>query len=352
MNRDSLEHVGPTLIHRSIDPEAVAKTEASLADLIDTFSQQWRAIVGTTVVVLTIVLGTSLMAPRKYTAYASFMPQAKRMPSSLSGLASQFGVSVPLSDPSESPAYYIDLLHSRDLLRAAVETPYTIATDTGVRSGTLIRFYNIKGKTAAERDDQAIRALSGALVATTSPASGIVRIAVTQRYPQLAAAVVARFLALLTDFNVQTHQSQAAAERRFTERRRAEVQGDMRIAENALQSFLQQNHDYRNAPALVFEQERLARNAATQQQIYAGLSQAYEQAKIEEVRDTPVFTIIETPEIPPRPDSRAILLKGVLAMIVGLTLGLLLAVVGEGINRRRRERREAHSRTTLAASAM
>jgi uncharacterized protein involved in exopolysaccharide biosynthesis len=34
------------------------------------------------------------------------------------------------------------------------------------------------------------------------------------------------------------------------------------------------------------------------------LAQAYEQARIEEVRDTPVITVIEAPMLPARPDPR------------------------------------------------
>lgn len=346
--------------HESLDPADLStapsadaagtdrNSEISLADAIAILSRSRVLLASITAVVITIVLVVTLLLPPKYTAYASFLPQTKQLPSNLSGLAAQFGVNIPLNDAGQSPQYYLDVLRSRDLLSAAVQTQYTIATDGGAKHGTLVDFYDVDERTPARRIDKAIHKLNDDLSTTISPKSGIVRLAVTQKQPQLAAMIVARLLGLLTNFNLQTHQSQAAAERRFTERRREEVHRDLRDAENALQIFLQQNRDYRNAPALVFQQDRLARDVATQQQLYTTLSQAYEQAKIEEVRDTPVFTVIETPETPPRPDSRAILLKSVLSLVGGLALGLLVVLAREALLRTRGDEHAAKIGATVS----
>lgn len=314
---------------------ATQDDEVSLADAIDLLLQHWKTVVGTTSLVLVVVLGLTLLRPAKYTAYAAFMPQSKQMPANLSGLAAQLGVTLPTTDPGGSPQYYLDVLRSRDILRAAVLSEYTIRTPRGVRRGTLVDFYRPAAPTQAARVDKAIVLLNGALTAAIPSNSGMVRVGVTQEYPALAAMILERLLALLSNFNVQTHQSQAAAERRFTELRRDEVHRDLLNAENAQQAFLQQNRDYRNSPALTFEQDRLQRAVATEQQLYAALSEAYEQAKIEEVRDTPVFTIVETPEPPTAPDSRGILLKGVLGIIAGVTIGLILVLAHEALTRAR-----------------
>ncbi|MGI8548913.1 MAG: hypothetical protein ACR2M1_16570 [Gemmatimonadaceae bacterium] len=321
------------------DPELIRRRDDSpLARAMDVVSRHSRIIVGTPAVLLVMVLAVTLSRPRTYTASASFMPQTKRASSSLSGLAAQFGVTVPLGDAGDAPDYYIDLLRSRDILRAAVETRYPMRSDTGMISGTLVDLYHTGGTSQAAKVDNAIATLKSDLTAVVSPKTGIVRVAVKQRRAGLASMVVTRLLALLSQFNVETRQSQAAAERQFTERRLDEVRGDLRAAENRLQGFMQGNRDYRNAPALLFDQQRLQSEVTREQQIYATLSQAYEQAKIEEVRDTPVFTIIEKPETPPGPDSRGILFKSVLAIMLGLTLGLLLALARDAATRARRER--------------
>jgi uncharacterized protein involved in exopolysaccharide biosynthesis len=55
------------------------------------------------------------------------------------------------------------------------------------------------------------------------------------------------------------------------------------------------------------------------------LAQNFEQARIDEVRDIPVITIVEAPEPPALPDSRMLLLRGLLALVAGALLGALLA---------------------------
>src|SRR3712207_7894583 len=62
----------------------------------------------------------------------------------------------------------------------------------------------------------------------------------------------------------------------------------------------QRNRDYRNSPELTFQQERLSREVSRVQQLYGRLSEAYEQAKIEEVRDTPVRSEEHTSELQSR----------------------------------------------------
>jgi uncharacterized protein involved in exopolysaccharide biosynthesis len=57
----------------------------------------------------------------------------------------------------------------------------------------------------------------------------------------------------------------------------------------------------------------------------SSLAQNYEQARIDEVRDIPVITIVEEPEAPALPDPRMLLLRGILALVAGALLGSLLA---------------------------
>ena len=94
-----------------------------------------------------------------------------------------------------------------------------------------------------------------------------------------------------------------------------EVRRDLQEAENRLAGFLKVNRDYQNAPDLRFQYDRLNREVSIQQQLFVSLAQSFEQAKIDEVRDTPVISVVEAPEVPARPDSRFLAIK------VCLTLG-------------------------------
>ena len=85
---------------------------------------RYRGLVVRTAVVLTLVVAVAtLLVPRTFTAHATLTPQSRRSPSSLSGLASQFGLALPLGgDVAQSPAFYADLLTSYHILGAVVDT--------------------------------------------------------------------------------------------------------------------------------------------------------------------------------------------------------------------------------------
>jgi uncharacterized protein involved in exopolysaccharide biosynthesis len=164
----------------------------------------------------------------------------------------------------------------------------------------------------------------------------MVSVAVRTRDPQVSLVIANRLIDGLNRFNRTTRQSQATEEREFTEGRLNEARAKVRAAEDALQSFLQRNRQF-ESPQLAFERDRLQRELLFQQQIMTGLAQQYEEARIREVRDTPVITIVERPVLPavPEPLHRARLLVLFVGMMV--TLGALFALARAGWDRRRAE---------------
>ncbi|HEX6617594.1 MAG TPA: Wzz/FepE/Etk N-terminal domain-containing protein [Gemmatimonadales bacterium] len=306
--------------------EPSAAGEVSLLALLNVFLRYRGLIAGTAVALAAAVSIITLLIPRTYTAHSTITPQSRRPMSSLSGLAAQFGLLMPPTEAGQSPAFYADLLTSRELLGDVVDTPFEYPSDTGLVRGTLIDIYRAKGRTPALRRDAAIRRLENDVEANTVQKTGVIEVEVQARNPVLAQRISQRLIELLNDFNLHTRQSQAAAERQFTEQRLGEVRRDLRQAEDALQGFLQRNRDYRNSPQLSFEQDRLQRQMSLEQQLFTTLAEAFEQAKIEEVRDTPVITVVETPEAPVRPDPRGLLRNGLLALFLGAVAGMALAI--------------------------
>lgn len=304
---------------RPSDPQAL-----SLLGLVTIAAQHRISILRWAVVTAAVVSLVGLLRPRSYTVSSSFVPQSRRAPSGVSGLAAQLGISVP-TDPGQSPSFYADLLKSRPILEAVAESRYTVVVDGDSVTGTLADILKIKDETEVLRRDAAVEELTKAVAVGVTPRTGVVSVDVKTRYPSLSVQISRRLLDLLNSFNLETRQSQAAAERRFVEGRLQNVKQSLRQAEDALQAFLLRNRDFRNAPDLSFQQDRLLREVTVQQQVYATLSQAYEQARIEEVRDTPVITVLASPQLPARPDRRGLLKKGFLALFIGGVLGFLVA---------------------------
>jgi uncharacterized protein involved in exopolysaccharide biosynthesis len=267
------------------------------------------------------VLGvtTGLVKQRTYTAHAAFMPQSRRTNASLSGLAAQFGVALPTGDGGQSPAFYADLMRSRELLKPLLASRFN--------GQTLEHWLEPSGSTPAIRRERLIDKVTDMIDPTVAQKTGVVRVNVSAPDPILAQQLDSALLFQLNRFNLESRQSQAAAERRFTEQRLAEVRAALRVAEDRLRAFLESNRDYGRSPQLSVQQERLSRDVTVQQQLFLTLTQAYEQAKIEEVRDTPVITVLERPEVPVRPDSRKSIVRAIIGLFLGLLLGVAIALL-------------------------
>jgi uncharacterized protein involved in exopolysaccharide biosynthesis len=285
-----------------------------------------RLILGTALACCLLVGIIAFARHRTYTSTARFMPQqSEGAQSRLSGLAASFGLSVPGADPGSSPAFYAELLKSRDVLRQTVETRYGFIVQGDTMGGTLVQLFDVRGATPAARRDAAAKALLESIDVTVGGETGTVDLDVTTPWAELSRQVGARMIQLVSDFNLSRRQTKAGAERRFVESRVGEAQDSLRASEGRLEGFLQRNRDYRNSPQLMFTYERLEREVTMRQQVYTTLAQSYEAARIDEVRNTPVITVMEPPDLPAKPDPRLALLKSLLAGIVGLGLGAVVA---------------------------
>jgi uncharacterized protein involved in exopolysaccharide biosynthesis len=265
----------------------------------------------------------ALARPRVWVSDASFIAQARSRTPALSEVAAQFGVSVQAGEPGQSAAFYADLLRSRALLAALAVSRFS---RSGADSVPLIDILGIGGETEALRVETATAKLRRRLDVSVSPRTGVVSLGLSAPSPAVAQQATARLLALLNDFNISTLRSQAIEERRFTEQRLGEVRAELRVAEDRLVGFIQNNRDIRSSPRLLVEQERLLREVGLRQQVVQQLAQAAEQAKIDAVRDTPVITVIQRPMVPARPAPHRAVAWVLLGALVGGFAGLLAAL--------------------------
>jgi uncharacterized protein involved in exopolysaccharide biosynthesis len=307
---------------------------ASLLRLVNVVLRHRRLVVGVPIVLAAVVCTVLLVLPRTYTVAVSFVPsEAEGQLSQLAGLAAQFGFSLPGSDAAESPEFYASLLRSGAVLRSAVGSSYRIVDetdpDTTWIAGDLIQLLEIRGRTRPRQVESAVKELQQRLTTRTSPETGMIALSVSTRWPELSVQITERLLELVNEFNLETRQSRASNERQFVTSRLEQAGAELREAEDSLQSFLQQNRRIENSPQLRFERDRLQRRVSLQQQVTTSLAQALEQAKIEEVRNTPVITVVEAPFQPARPDRRRLIVKGLLTLVLGGFLGVVLAFANE-----------------------
>jgi uncharacterized protein involved in exopolysaccharide biosynthesis len=279
----------------------------------------------------------ALLSDRTYTATASFVPQntSQSRLGSLAGVAAQFGLAVPSESPAEYPALYAHLLGSQVLLDPVVRSRY-VSSGAGRREERELTEFLVEEPAPPElARDQALRKLRNLLQTSLDNETGLVTFSVRTESPQVSAFIARRLLEEINTFNLGRRRAAADAQREFAEERVAQARTELRVAETALQRFLSRNRLITNSPQLEFERERLGREVAMRQEIYTGLAQSYEQARIEAVRDIPVITVIEQPRVPVRPDARGTVRRTGLAILAGLVIALLIALARELMRRGR-----------------
>jgi len=318
-----------THAHSTPAPRGAAD-ETTLTDLAARLLRYPRLMV-----VLPLVFGLAglvyFLLFGSYISQSGFTPeQAQFNLSALAGLASQFGTNlrIPTGGQDESVDFYEQLLKSPELLATVANETYRFPKREGEAdtvSMTLVELYGVTGDTQDERTAKIVKRLQGRVNVSTDLRANMVGLTVKAPYPALAKLINRRILDYVNDFNLKTRQSQAMAERKFIEQRMVQAQSELKTAEDSMQGFLETNRTYQSSPRLTFEGARLQRRVDLHQQVYVTLAQAYEQARVEEVRNTPVITIIRNPELYTT-RSRSPVLMGILGLFGGLVLAMAIAL--------------------------
>jgi uncharacterized protein involved in exopolysaccharide biosynthesis len=301
----------------------------SLLSLINVLLRR-RWLVGSCAILGLVLAGEpKLFSSRTYTSTATFLPVSTRRASNLSGLAAQLGISSDIGEAGQSPQFYVELLSSREILRPVAESRFGVFKDGRPVSIDLVDWYGLADEPRAKAVEGAIRELRKRISATPSLKTGIVSLSAVDASPLMAQTLASRLLAQMARFNETRRYQSAAAEREFTATQLAESDAQLRAAENRLRSFLELNRQYTVSPTLSLEQERLQREVTMRQQLYTSTALAYQQVKVDELRNAPTISIIEPPEVPTTPNPRGLLKAMLLGAIVGLTLGSLFALLRE-----------------------
>jgi uncharacterized protein involved in exopolysaccharide biosynthesis len=319
-------------------PETNPESGTSLFSLANLLLHDIHLLVRLPLILAVLFAGFVLLFGRQYTAHSSFIPESGNSDANrLAGIAAQFGVGLPgVSQNSQPIEFYRSLIYSREILSAIATTEYVLPTHSGrdtIRA-SFLELYGIEGDTEFERLLDANDLLANLITVATDRSTNLVTVRTKANSRELAVGLNRRILDLVSAFNLEKRQSKAAAERQFVETRRDSAQRELVAVENALESFLEANRTYHSSPQLSFEAARLQRRVDLLQQVYLALARGYEQARIDEVRNTPVITIIDHPEGSARPAARPIML-GMLGAIFGIMLAVAITFTRAHVARAR-----------------
>jgi uncharacterized protein involved in exopolysaccharide biosynthesis len=321
--------------------------EAAILTFLNVLLRYRGRIILLPLLFMALGVAIAMASPRNHMARASFLLQKPDAAQSrLAGLAAQLGVQMGAA-AAETPQLYADLLRSRRVLQTIAVTDYQFVDGDREYHGTVPELFELTADTPRKLEEKTLGLLRESVSARTNYETGVIAYSVSMPWPALSEQVAEHLFRELAAFNLESRRSRAAAEREFVEERLADARVQLRGAEDAVQTFLQANRSFQQAPRLVFEFERLQRTLTERQAVYTMLSQATEQARIEEVRDTPVLTLLEMPAGSATPQGRGTVLRGILMFLLGLIVALAWSYFSEYL-RRSRERQAPELQEFLA----
>ena len=266
-----------------------------------------------------VVLGYAL--PPHYTATVRFTAQnssGTRIGTNLAALAGQFGLSLDLGTGGvSSPEFYADLVRTREVLEPVLLARYPVSR--GRDSTDLLTFLRLGGGSSPRSKEIGVRKLRR-VISLDVARSGMVTVNVTLDDPGVAAAVANTLIDRLNAFTVNRLQFQSRQQRLFAEERLSSAQQELHEAEQVEVAFLERNRLWEQAPMLRAQYAQLQRVTQTKQDIVATLSRAYEEARLQEARDTPNLIVVEAAIAPTRRSWPPRALFGLTGALVGLTI--------------------------------
>jgi uncharacterized protein involved in exopolysaccharide biosynthesis len=296
--------------------------------------ERWPLVLKVVLGVVALAAVAAVVIPPVYRTKVSFVANSTSSSklggalgsSALSGLATGLGMP-SVGDPSESPAFYADLIESEELRRRLVTSKFPDPrTSNPNDSAVLVDIMKIKAKDPARRVEIAMKQIAKATQVFFDVKTNLVRIEVDARWSELASAIAGRTIQLVDQFNKEQRGTRSLAKREFLQSRLDSAKIQLAAAEDRQKYFYEQNRGCcRNSPELQAMEARIQRDVEIATGLYMTLQQQFESARLDAINDGALITVVDRPF----PSRKAVwprywlLLASSLA--VGTIIGLLIA---------------------------
>lgn len=304
------------------------KDTISLMDVLLILAKHFKLIIITpTVFCIIAIINTLYYISPIYVSTANFISTQGGGQYQMMGLASQFGFSMPKSEVAQWS--YIDVIKSRTLARSMLNRKFD--TEKYGSQKTLLQILTYGNEEPRMGMDtliiDGIKAAQGMIEINTS--SNMYELEISAFEPQLASDVAIAVMEELDRHQQEYNASNTTKTRQFIEDRLIDAKIEMETAEEVLKEFREQNRSIHESPQLQLEQERLARDVAVLIGVFTTLKQQLVTAKIDGIKESDYVVILDGPEIPIHPAKSKKRIIVILAGILGIGMGMLLAFIKE-----------------------
>lgn len=294
-----------------------------------------RIIGAVTLAAVVLAAAAAVILPPTYRVTVSFAANSSSpsklagglSASSITGIAGQLGLG-SMTEPSESPIFYIELLQSRELLTRLLLSrfpdPRTVAPHDSAR---LVDIMKLRSDDPQRRLELGVKALRKSMRAEADLKSNLINVTFDERWPELSAREANATLALVNSFNIEQRASRARSKRIYLQGRLTEAKAGLAEAQGRYRDFLSSNRQWRQSPTLSSDEATLRQETEVASDLYLTLEKQYETARLDEFNDAALITVVDSAVTPQRPEwpRYSVLLPA--ALMGGAILGLIIAGV-------------------------
>jgi uncharacterized protein involved in exopolysaccharide biosynthesis len=301
------------------DPVSARPSWDILREMLEALWAERRLILGGSLLAAVVVLLVSLLFPRFYRSSATILPELDKNKfagmAQLQGLANLAGLTSGSTDLSR---LYPAIATSDAVLRSVILQRYRTAAFAD--SVDLIRYFGLDEGSDERNMYEALKSVRNLLGVSNDTKTSIVTLWVEMREPQLAADVLNAVIRQVDAFMRLKRTTSASEQARWIGERLAQVEPELRQAEEALRDFREKNRRVSDSPDLLLRQERFIREVTIRSTIAVELKKQLELAKIEEIRNVPIVNVLDAGIAPVRKERPHYGINTMVAFAVGLVL--------------------------------
>jgi len=302
----------------------------SFSDILLVLAKNIKLIIITPAVLCIITIFYVLfIADSTYVSRVTFMSSEIGSSSSqMMGLASQFGFAMPMQN-SRPKWSYEEVIKSRTMAKSLLA--HRFDTEEFGPQKELLQILTYGDEEPTVGIDTLIKSgigdVQGMIEINTS--GSMYELEISTFEPQLAADLARVVIEELDKRQREYNARHTTGTRKFIEELLIDTKAELEEAEEGLKNFREANRNIISSPALQLKQERLGRDVAVLIGVYTTLKQQLETAKIEEVKESDYVLILDKPETPLYPSKPRKKFMVILAGILGIGLGMVLAFIRE-----------------------
>jgi len=314
-------------------PYYLEEDTISLTDIMLTLARYLKVIIITPTILCTLTIIYVLFFTKPvYTSTSKIMSSSSGGSgiSQAAGLAAQFGINIP-NGQSEQQWVYPEIIKSRTLARAILKQKFDTHEFGPQKSLLQILTYG-NDEPEFNLDTLEIMAVDNLLNMIDifeDKITSILTLSINALDPKLATEINKVLIEELDAHQQKYNKAKTSDTKQFIEERILNTENELMAAEENLKVFRDRNRRIENSPALQLEQQRLGREVTVLMGVFTTLKQQLETTKIEEVKESNYVVVLDPPEIPLKSSKPNKRLMVVLAGIMGISFGMVLAFMME-----------------------